>query len=208
MNQIFADLAAVDGLSFNPAEYRAAGHVFIALKATEGTSFRDPRHRGFALAAGLHHIGIAHYHFARPDLGNSPKEEADFFLQTVWALLGPRDYVVLDMERGTLQRDPAWSRGFDEEIRARSRFRTILYGSRSWLETAPADQWLAGEPYRFWDADWSGAPDFAPEGGVCVMRQSSDGVFGPQPHQLVGIDGPSDVNHLRGGFAAKVLSQA
>ena len=207
MNQIFADLAAVDGLSFNAAEYRAAGHVFIGLKASEGTTFRDPRHRSFSLAAGVHHIGIAHYHFARPDLGNEPDAEAQFFLETVLPLAGPRDYLVLDMERGTLTRDPAWSRAFDTYVRDRSRFHTILYGSRSWLDTAPADEWLAGSPFRFWDADWSTTRDFAPAGGLCVMRQSSDGTFGPEPHEIAGV-GRCDVNHLRGGFAARVLSEA
>lgn len=209
MDQIFADLAAVDGLNFDAGAYRAAGHVFVALKATEGVHFRDPRHRGFALAAGLHHIGTAHYHFGRPDLGNTAEAEAAFFLENALPLAGPRDYLVLDLERflGSIARDPAWSRAFDAYVRAHSRFKTVLYGSRSWLEAAPADQWLAAPPFRFWDADWSAGRDFAPAGGVCVMRQSSDGTFGPDPHELAGV-GRCDVNHLRGGFAAKVLSKA
>lgn len=206
MDQVFADISN-NNATFDAAAYRAAGHVFIAIKASEGVNFRDPRHRSFCLAAGLHHIGIAHYHFARPDLGNSPDAEAQLFLETALPLAGPRDYLVLDMERGTLQRDPGWAKAFDAAVRKRSRFSTILYGSRSWLEAAHADEWLAGAPLRFWDADWSSGRDFAPEGGMCVMRQSSDGVFGPEPHQVAGI-GSCDVNHLRGGFAARVLSKA
>ena len=206
MDQIFADLSSNNG-SFDARAYRAAGHVFIAIKASEGTGYFDPKHRGYCLAAGLHHIGVAHYHFARPDLGTSPDSEAAHFLEAALPLAGPRDYLVLDMERGTLARDPGWAREFDKHIRAHSRFNTILYGSRSWLEVAPAQQWLAGEPYRFWDADWSSGRDFAPAGGVCVMRQSSDGAFGPEPHAIAGI-GTCDVNHLRGGFAARVLSEA
>lgn len=207
MDQIFADLSNNNGIRFDAAAYRGAGHVFLGVKCTEGTSFRDPRHRSFCLAAGLHHIGVAHYHFARPDLGTAPDAEAGVFLETVLPLAGPRDYLVLDMERGTLARDPAWSQEFDNYVRSRSRFKIIVYGSRSWLEAAPAHHWLAGAPFRFWDADWSGERDFAPEGGVCVMRQSSDGAFGPEPHELAGI-GRCDVNHLRGGFAAKVLTNA
>lgn len=209
MNQVFADLSN-NNSKFDPVAYRKAGHVFVALKATEGASFIDQRHKPWCLAAGKHHIGVAHYHFGRPDEGNDPVTEARHFLATALPLAGDRDYLILDLERfgrGGLARDPAWSKAFDRYVRRSSRFSTLLYGSKSWLETAPASAWLAGEPYRFWDADWSDHPDFAPKGGVCVIRQSSDGASGPQPHSLLGV-GKCDVNHLRGGFAAKVLSKA
>lgn len=204
MNQVFADLSS-NNSHFDAAQYRnAGGHVFVAIKATEGTGYINPKHRSWCYAAGLHHIGIGHYHFA---LATDPVKEARFFWDVVASLAGPRDYLILDMERGVLERDPAWCKTFDNEIRKLSRFNTIVYGSESWLSVAPANAWLAGPPYRFWDADWSGNRDFAPKGGVCVMRQSSDGVFGPEPHSLLGV-GQCDVNHLRGGFAANVLSQA
>src|SRR3974390_2924902 len=133
MDQVFADLSS-NNAQFDAAKYRAAGHVFVAIKATEGTGYVNPKHRSWCYAAGLHHIGIAHYHFARPDLGSNPTAEARHFLATALPLAGGRDYLVLDYERhasGGVSRDPAWAKAFDHEVRRSSRFKTILYGSKA-----------------------------------------------------------------------------
>lgn len=194
-NRYFADISNNDG-HVDMMEYAAAGHLAIAIKATEGTTFVDPFHRGWSLRAGLHHLSVWHYHFARPDLGNDPHAEADHFWEYTRFLAGPRDYLVLDLERAVPSgwvHDPAWSREFDERIRALSRFSIILYGSRSSLQLS-AD-WLTGPPRRVWDADWSTDPDFAPAGYACVARQYTDGQFGPQPRFAAGI-GICDMSRL------------
>lgn len=194
-NRLFADISS-NNSHFDAVAYRDAGHVLVAIKATEGTHYINPNHRGWSLHAGMGHVGVVHYHFARPDLGNTPDAEADHFLQTALRLAGGRDYLVVDIERATPQgwrHDPAWSRAFDQYIQAHSRFHTILYANRSTLELS--DQWLEGELRRVWDADWSMGPDYAPPGYLCAMRQSSDGVFGPPPHALAGV-GRCDVNSM------------
>jgi hypothetical protein len=60
---------------------------------------------------------------------------------------------------------------------------------------------------RYWDADWSEGPDFNAGGGHTVIRQSSNGVDGPEPHSLAGI-GTCDVNVLRGSFLSEVHDNA
>src|ERR1700722_5693356 len=136
-NPLFADISS-NNPTFNAKEYAAAGHVIVAIKASEGTSFADPKHRGWCLAAGMHHLAVIHYHFGRPDR-SSGSEEADFFLEVTKGLLGPRDYVVYDGERasnGEFGLDPAHCRDFDRTIQARTRFHTILYASASQLPKA------------------------------------------------------------------------
>lgn len=204
----FADLSNNNGL-FDAAEYRRTGHVIVALKASEGAGFTDPKHRGWALAAGLHHIAVVHYHFARPDQGTSGAEEADHFLAATHGLLGPRDYVVYDGERaanGAFGLDPAHCADFDRYIQAHTRFHTILYASASEL-TAHGQDALVGENRRDWCADYSNHPDTHAPGHICVMRQFTDSVHGPTPHSVPGV-GPCDVDVMRGEFAQKVLALA
>lgn len=56
---------------------------YIICKASEGTGFKDPkldRNKSEARRVGLL---LGYYHFARPDLNNSPEAEADWFLQAI-----------------------------------------------------------------------------------------------------------------------------
>ena len=203
---LFADISS-NNPSFDAAQYRAAGHVAIAIKATEGTFYTNPNHRGWCLHAGWHHISVIHYHFARPDLGDGPEAEARHFLQVAHGLAGGRDYLALDLERATpqgWQHDPAWSYSFDNYIQAHSRFHTVLYANRSTLEQS--DRWLHGDKRRVWEADWSAEHDYAPNGyGVFARQQSGDGV-GPGPHSLPGV-GFCDVNVLRRHAFAAVTAR-
>ena len=154
-----------------------------------------------------------HYHFARPDLNTDAEKEAAHFISVATSgnLDGPRDYLVLDLERATpagWAPDPAWSARFDRYIRAHTRFRTILYSFRSALQGAPASHWFAGPPYREWDADFSSGQDGGSHGATIIARQFTDGVYGPTPHGLSGGPATSDVNVLRGQFRKDVFAAA
>lgn len=68
---------------------------FVIIKATEGTSYIDPkfsRNQSESRRVGL---PLGYYHFARPDLGNSPEVEADFYLKTLGEV---RDGEVLTLD--------------------------------------------------------------------------------------------------------------
>ncbi len=205
-SRTFADISS-DNTRWDAQTYKAAGHILIAIKATEGLTYTNPYHRNWCLHAGLNWVSVVHYHFGRPDLGNSPEAEADHFLAAALPLAGWWDYLALDLERATpagWQHDPAWSAAFDNQIQRRSRFHTILYGSRSVLEGS--DAWLVGGNRRVWDADWSAAPDFAPHGYECVFRQFTDGVQGPEPHSLPGV-GECDLNRMSLAMFAKLTQR-
>lgn len=206
VNPLFADVSS-NNSEFKPDPYVKAGHVVIAVKATEGVGYVNPDHRSWCLAAGGKRISVVHYHFARPDQGNSPDAEAARFLEVALPLAGGRDYLVVDVERAApagWQHDPAWTHQFDAHVRAHSRFATILYASRGTLQAYPGD-WLAAEPRRTWDADWSNTPDWAPAGYEVAFRQFTDGVYGPGPRMLPGV-GRCDVNHARGRTWRQILA--
>ena len=194
-NHYFADVSAYQP-NVNMHDYADAGHLLIAIKATEGLNYVNPYHRGMSYAAGARHVAVVHYHFARPDLGNSPQAEAEHFVRTVKHLGGPFDYLVLDLERGTPQgwsHDPAWSKAFDARLRELIWYRTILYASRSALQES--HEWLYEPPFRVWDAAYGTEPDYAPPGYEVMFRQYTDGIVGPEPHTFAGI-GRCDGNRM------------
>lgn len=199
LSPLFADISS-NNEGFDPVAYRDAGHILIAIKATEGAGYVNPDHRAWSYAAQIHRIAVIHYHFARPDLGDSPESEANRFLEVALPMAAGRDYLALDLERGTPQgweHDPNWSRRFDQCVQAHSRFHTILYASRATLATA--DDWLVGPHRRVWDADWSADPDYAPPGYHVAARQQSGVTSGVPPFSLPGV-GACDVNVARGVF--------
>ena len=202
----FADISS-NNSHFDAATYRHGGHILIAIKATEGTNYTNPYHRGWSLQAGGNWVSVVHFHFARPDLGKDPEREAAHFLSVALPLAGWWDYLALDIERATpfgWSHDPLWTLAFDDYVRAHSRFRIILYANRSTLESYHG--WLGSDRKRVWDADWSNAPDYAPPGYECVFRQFTDGVFGPEPHSMPGI-GQCDVNRMSRGMFAQLTKR-
>lgn len=191
----FADLSSNNN-EFDAPLYRSTGHILVAIKATEGINYTNPDHRAWSLHAGMNWVSVVHYHFARPDQGNLPADEANHFLDEALPLAGWWDYLVVDVERGTpsgWNHDPAWTRAFDAQVQARSRFHSIMYASRSTMQEF--EGWLVGNKRRVWDADWSADPDYAPPGYACVFRQHTDGVTGTPPHSIPGV-GECDVNTM------------
>lgn len=74
---------------------------FVIMKATEGIRFKDPALQRFCGALNKDHLR-GFYHFARPDLGNDPEDEALHFLKTVHPYLNGLSVLALDVEAGAL----------------------------------------------------------------------------------------------------------
>src|SRR5579884_1492601 len=98
----FVDISAYQGtIDFSAYRKWAAsfdGIARVAMKSSEGTGFIDPSfavNRAKALEAGIDEI--YYYHFARPDLGNNPVDEANF-MQSVVGAIRPQDMIILDYE--------------------------------------------------------------------------------------------------------------
>jgi hypothetical protein len=208
VSPLFADISS-NNAYFHAREYREAGHLVVAVKATEGTAYVNPEHRPWCYQAGAERVAVIHYHFARPDLGTPADAEASHFLEVALPLAGGRDFLALDLERATpggWQHDPAWSHEFDRYIQQHSRFHTILYASRSTLGLS-GGPWLDYQPGRVWDADWSYDSDYAPPGMLTVIRQQSGLTAGRPPFELPGV-GPCDVDVARGGFWSHIIDKS
>jgi len=52
---------------------------FVIIKTSEGVGYIDSWFAGYRTEARNRNIPLGYYHFCRPDLGNSPQAEADFF---------------------------------------------------------------------------------------------------------------------------------
>ncbi|HEY5835333.1 GH25 family lysozyme [Streptomyces sp.] len=68
----------IDVSSHQNTEYSTAGLGFVIVKATEGTSYVNPRHAGQVAHGRAHSLVVGHYHFARP---GSMTAQAAYFLK-------------------------------------------------------------------------------------------------------------------------------
>lgn len=109
----FADISAFQPENIDWKTYRAWAASFdgvarISMKSTEGVGFTDPHfheYRNGALAAGVDRC--IYYHFARPDLGNSPEAEADY-QHSVVGSVRDGDILMLDYEVTKPQATADW----------------------------------------------------------------------------------------------------
>jgi lysozyme len=158
---------------------RAAGVEFAFIKATEGalapgtddaTAIAqfglDPAFRWNWNAAQLAGIARGAYHFARPDLGNTPEAEADWFLSVVNPpTLATGDMLAVDGEMGAGQYGSWYSRCLGQ-VRAGSGYPPLLYGSPNYLARVGVTFAVVHGSYGLWLAEW-------PAGGL------ADGIPAP-----------------------------
>jgi lysozyme len=136
---------------FDWAAYRAAGHRFALVKATEGRSFVSESFADYRRAmadVGLGYRGM--YHFARPDTdGGTPADaaaEAAHFAATVGSLAGGEG-LMLDYEpnAGLLSKEAHedWCIAFVDAVEAAlpaSRGRILFYANRSLVRFMSTDR--------------------------------------------------------------------
>lgn len=134
---------------------KSAGTSFGIVKATEGTGFTD--NTADCTMTGLAQAGIrrAVYHFARPEYGNSPEAEADWFLSQTRGYVSQGVLPILDWEPGGGQKgNVAWAKRWLDRVAAAWGTKPLIYMSAStisagdWTPVARADYglWVAGYP--------------------------------------------------------------
>lgn len=118
----------IDIASYQSTDYDVTGLAFVAIKATEGRSYVNPKHAAQVAYARAHGLVVAHYHFARP---GSVGDQVAYFLQHAAPQSG--DVLALDWE------DPAvsdeWKDAWINAARAGTPgHRVVLYCNRDfWL---------------------------------------------------------------------------
>ena len=132
------------GAAIDWAEVAASGIQFAAVKATEGTYYRNPYARGDLAGARAAGLSVMAYAFAIPDGGAGAKSataQADYLLSDLSSGGGPTPAILLDIEYnpygprcyGLKPRAMVrWIDQFNAEIRARTGQDAIIYTPPLW----------------------------------------------------------------------------
>lgn len=151
-------LKGIDVSSFQGSVNYGA-YDFVIIKASEGVNWKDPgldRH-----LKGLFGTDdptpqtdklYGFYHYARPDLGNSPEEEAKSFLSFIRPQIG-HCLMALDWEQESLDYSPDWALQWLDYVYRETGVRPLLYTQAS---QAKLDKYagIARADYGLWVAHW------------------------------------------------------
>ncbi|MEW1862021.1 MULTISPECIES: GH25 family lysozyme [unclassified Streptomyces] len=83
----------IDVASYQSSTYSTSGLGFVMVKATEGTSYVNPKHAAQVAHARAAGVAVGHYHFARP---GSMATQVTYFLQHAGVKAG--DILAMDWE--------------------------------------------------------------------------------------------------------------
>lgn len=189
-HRLMADVSSNNGF-INIANYSRAGHVALAIKATQGTSYVNPFHQGQANLAHDFGLTVIHYHYCKP--GSNPITEIEHFRHIYSKTWRNGDYACFDIEEPEVT-NLNYANHVLAEYHRRSGREPILYTSRGFLEGSLHGVVVPGG--RIWVADWSSKPL---NYGVWA-RQYTDGIIGPEPHYYSGI-GRCDGSYITAGVA-------
>lgn len=163
---------------------------FVLMKATEGVRFRDPKMQTYMNVLNKDKL-YGFYHFARPDLGNDPEDEAAHFIRTVNPYISDRSILALDVEADALNVGnlDAWCSTWAQIVDVETGILPMIYISESETKKLPATAALGCglrvakwgnkptkkqlEPWDFW-AIWQ----FTNQGnfsGVCTDLDQFNG---------------------------------
>jgi glycosyl hydrolase family 25 len=137
-----------DVSSHQSTEFSTAGLAFVIVKATEGTSYVNPRHAGQVAHGREHSLVVGHYHFVRP---GSMSAQVSYFLRHAAPRAG--DVLALDWEDPAVPGEDKDT--FIKDLRAAAPgHRVLLYCNR--------DFWLHRDRTSFaGDGLWIADPDSA-----------------------------------------------
>lgn len=138
-----------------------AGYDFYIMKASEGNGYKDPRldqHYNQVKAWGKPY---GFYHYARPDLGNKPEAEAEWFLYLVGHHAGKCIYA-LDLEGTALKYAgyASWARQWLDHVYKKTGVRPLIYiqgniatNVATHVKSGGYGLWAASDPsyYSAWD---------------------------------------------------------
>lgn len=168
---------------------------FFICKVSEGVGFTDPkfaRNQSECRRVGL---PLGYYHFARPNLGNSAKSEADYFLKTIGEL---RDGEILFLDFEVPYRDPVtWCKDFlDSLSKSLNGYKPLIYLNQSQVK---GYNWkpIIDANYGLWLAAYLSTTPSTPWSTVAFQQNSSSG-------SIKGINGKVDTNLFFGDKKALV----
>jgi len=153
--------------SIDWAQVCSAGYRFAFVKASEGVGWTDPNFEANMENGREAGLLMGAYHFARPDLGNSPVDEAEYFINIASKYLAEGFLrPVLDLERGaSLGKDALseWVHTWMETVRKETGIEPILYVNSNYANNY-LDESLT--KYYLWIAHWTYDISVSPNTGI------------------------------------------
>ncbi|KAF2760314.1 putative N,O-diacetyl muramidase [Pseudovirgaria hyperparasitica] len=157
-----------------------AGLRFVLIKATEGTTYKDPAfssHYNGATTAGFIRGG---YHFARPS-SSSGAVQASFFAKNGggWSNDGRTLPGMLDLEGDCAGKSASamvsWIQDFVETYLSETGRHCIIYTNRSWWQSCTGDSTAFSNTSPLHLASWNNSPGTIPGGwGYQTIWQYND----------------------------------
>lgn len=130
------------------------GYDFVIMKATEGCGYTDSTCDAKYQRAKANGQLRGVYHFARPDLGNTANDEADWFVSQILGYI--KDAIlILDWECATW--NVAWAKQWLDRVYQKTGVRPLIYMSANviksynWTSVVNGNYglWIAGYPAKF-----------------------------------------------------------
>ncbi|MEU6441341.1 GH25 family lysozyme [Streptomyces sp. NPDC047046] len=143
-------ITGIDVSSYQPTDYSTAGHAFVFVKATEGTTYTNPRMAAQAKRARDAGCVVGFYHFLRP---GSMTAQAEYFVEQAASIAG--DVLWADWEDAGVS--CADKDAFLAEVKRLrgATHRVGLYCNRDfWLNRDTT----SGAGDALWIADYNGKP--------------------------------------------------
>lgn len=125
---------------------------FVIVKATEGTTYKNPYFKQWASETILSGKLLGAYHFVRT--GNAVKQ-ADYFVKTVGTYVG-KCVLVLDWENryddAATKQGVAWAKKFLDRVYAKTGVRPLIYMSKN--PTRESNWKSVAKNYKLWVAQY------------------------------------------------------
>lgn len=130
---------------------------FILMKVSEGVGFIDPKFKQNQSGARRVDMARGYYHFARPDLGNAPEAEAQYFLDQIGGLQDG-EILALDYEvNNRIQSHVDWCKKWLDYVFNKTGCRPLIYMSESVTTQLDWTAVVAGS-YGLWLAKYLNNP--------------------------------------------------
>lgn len=178
---------------------------FVICKATEGVGYTDKNCDGFYQKAKSLGKKLGVYHFARPDLGNSAVEEADYFIKETKGY-HKEAILILDWEpQGNSIANTGWAKGWLDRVYEKTGVKPLIYMSASVVRAYDWSKVVAGD-YGLWIANYGSNNGTAQKGVFnnyplrywsfyALWQYTSKG-------RLSGYNGNLDLNYFSGDKTA------
>lgn len=129
-----------------------SSYDFVIIKASEGWAYQDEGMNYHVQSALRTNTPFGFYHYARPDLGNSPETEADSFIGFVRPYIGQAIFA-LDWEQLSLNYPASWALQWCQYVKQKTGITPFIYIQAS-VENSGSMRTLYQGGFPLWIAQW------------------------------------------------------